>query len=504
MKSENMKEATLATLKLKDMLGIGDVGKSSERVLELDKVEPNPAIDSNAKTTRESTKKKKKPKLPSNGKSKKTKEHKSRQSKGVSASSSTHQSKQKRTTSKGSGQISHQSHAEVNDKRGRKHKNSTGGQHDNNGLHGNYAWSAFQSPPDASTLPLPVFTNTSSHSSGVSVGSETESQLKGTDGQILSRSTSESNACEPKNPEDVAESGDKGKKSAEALTSEDHIRAILNIEQKLPSNNAINSIEHDTGHDTGANQHDKGAFDQVDVRLKTEPENNSPSGINLATLPSPSPQIYPSNEQPLTNDSPRQLSTFAGDTRTNHNELDPIAMLMNGQSYGSNPHYSYYPAPQQAHTSGYQQQLPMMQQHSHPPQYVTIQVQVPPVLLPGRQMMVSAVPGYSVPIVVPEGIHPGMILPVTIPAHSPSPGQLGGPVSPSMMPHGGMMNLNLGSPSHQNFQHQELRNGQQYAQPQFSSPQQKHRNGLQPGSWAARAAASPPNKGKQTKHVGNN
>jgi len=474
MKSENMKEATLATLKLKDMLGIGGVGKSSELLIRTDKAESNPAIDSIPKTTKESTKKKKKPKVPNNGKSKKTKEHKNRQSQ--------HSSKQNRTASKGSGQGSYQSHVETNDKRGRKHKNGTGGEHDNNG--GNYAWSAFQSPPDASTLPLPVFTNNSSHSSGGSVGSETESQLRGT-------------------VEDVDTSGDKGKKSAEALSSEDHIRAILNIEQKSPSNNAMKSM----GHDKGTNQHGKGTLDQVEVPVKAEPagskESASSSGVNLASLASPTPQICPSNEGPSTNDSHQQRSTFPVDTRTNHNELDPIAMLMNGQSYGTtNPHYSHYP--QQTYNNGYHQQLPMMHQHSHAPQYVTIQVQVPPVLLPGRQMMVSAVPGYSVPIVVPEGIHPGMILPVTIPAHPPSPGQLGGPVSSGMMPHSGMMNLNLGSPSHQNFQHQEVRNGQQYPQPQFSTPQQKHRSRLEPGSWAARAAASPPNKVKEAKRVGNN
>ena len=126
-------------------------------------------------------------------------------------------------------------------------------------------------------------------------------------------------------------------------------------------------------------------------------------------------------------------------------------------------------------------------------------------LLPGRQMMVSAGPGYSVPIVVPEGVHPGMVIPVTIPTHSPSPGQMGGPMSPVMMPHGGMMHMNVGSPSHQNFSHQEVSNGHQYPQPQFATPQRQiRRKGPEPGSWAARAAASPQNDVHQGKSVGNN
>merc|ERR1712232_749390 len=58
------------------------------------------------------------------------------------------------------------------------------------------------------------------------------------------------------------------------------------------------------------------------------------------------------------------------------------------------------------------------------PQYVTIQVQVPPILLPGRQMMVppSNMTGpYPIPVIVPEGIQPGMIVPVHVPVYIPPP-----------------------------------------------------------------------------------
>lgn len=490
MKNDKMKEATLATLKLKDMLGIGAVGKSSELASGTKKVLPNPATDSNATTIKEPAKKKKKPKVSNNGKSKKSKEHNYRQSKGPSASSSAQQSlKHNRTASKG-GVVLNQSQTKENEKRGRKSKNNVGAAQSDNAVDGNYAMSAFQSPPDASTLPLPVFSSSSSHPPREAVESEAQCQLKdGTDGKNSSLLTPASSANEPKRIEEVAKSQASNQKSVEALASEDHIKAILNIEQKSTLH-TLGKAEVPSGNGQPANSR----------------------GVNLAVLTSPPPIPCPSNEKLSANSPPEQhLSPPAG-TQPNHNERDPIAMLMNGQSYGttnptmaSSPHYSHYPVPQQPHANGYQHQPPMMQHHSHAPQYVTIQVQVPPVLLPGRQMMVSAVPGYSVAIVVPEGVHPGMIIPVTIPAHSPSPGQMGGPMSPVMMPHSGMMHLNIGSPSHQNFSHQDVRNGHQYSQQQFVAPQQqKRRNGPEPGSWAARAAAPPPNEVQQGKRVGNN
>ncbi len=110
-------------------------------------------------------------------------------------------------------------------------------------------------------------------------------------------------------------------------------------------------------------------------------------------------------------------------------------MLMNAQSYGTanpsihgSPHHPYNMyATQQQHSSPYHhmspqhyptiQHSPQQQQHMIPP-YYTIQVQVPPVLMPGRRMIVPASPmtgGYSIPVVVPEGVVPGMLIPVNIP-----------------------------------------------------------------------------------------
>jgi hypothetical protein len=74
---------------------------------------------------------------------------------------------------------------------------------------------------------------------------------------------------------------------------------------------------------------------------------------------------------------------------------------------------------------------------------VTIQVQVPPVLMPGRQMIVTSPAGYPVQIVVPEGYQAGMIIPVFVPAAPPMQHML--PQHNHGMPYaGGYYNANVG------------------------------------------------------------
>ena len=79
-------------------------------------------------------------------------------------------------------------------------------------------------------------------------------------------------------------------------------------------------------------------------------------------------------------------------------------------------------APIPVHAPPSYQQLPPMYNNMSPqqhPQYVTIQVQVPPVLLPGRQMVVASPLGYPVQVRVPDGVPPGMIIPVHVPVAPP-------------------------------------------------------------------------------------
>jgi hypothetical protein len=115
-------------------------------------------------------------------------------------------------------------------------------------------------------------------------------------------------------------------------------------------------------------------------------EVTSNTGINLAALASP-----PSHQTTTVHQAPPQ----------------PVP-----------PNYSPVNAPLQ-----YQQQPPPPIYNASPPQqhpqFVMIQVQVPPVLLPGRQMVVASPMGYPVQVRVPEGVPPGMVIPVHVPVAPP-------------------------------------------------------------------------------------
>ena len=193
-------------------------------------------------------------------------------------------------------------------------------------------------------------------------------------------------------------------------------------------------------------------------------EKRSPSGINLAKLSISTTTAAPSsssNNTSRTGNDGNSNQTFTmkplqspinntnNTLRTPSNtpsSKDPIAMLLNAQSYGTaNPsfnnhpyHYNnnnnMYPSP-----SHHQQQQHSPHQHPYPlhaaPPFFTIQVQVPPpqMLMPGRRMMLPGSPmtgGYPISVVVPEGVAPGMYIPVSI----PNPNSVGGATA---IPHHG-------------------------------------------------------------------
>mmetsp|Transcript_19183 Transcript_19183/g.40203 ORF Transcript_19183/g.40203 Transcript_19183/m.40203 type:complete len:738 (-) Transcript_19183:540-2753(-) len=160
---------------------------------------------------------------------------------------------------------------------------------------------------------------------------------------------------------------------------------------------------------------------------------------------------------------------------------------------------------------------PSHQIHPQPPGYTTIQVRVPPALLPGRTMLVN---GMQVP--VPDGIPPGAIIPVTVPIHilqqgHPSHGPPPPPPPPPPHPHG---RFGGGPPPHppggEYFGQQPHPNpmmmghgpgqgGQHHPQvgAQLESRQQQHHQlqqghamqsqQMKPtgGSWAAKVASDP-------------
>ncbi len=308
----------------------------------------------------------------------------------------------------------------------------------------NFAWSAFQSPPDPSALPLPAF------------GKSFDFEDSFNDKLILENNNDENNNDEDPVVETTSIDTDKNANASKNLrngyttpskqnteTAEREIKAILNICND--SSNHSSKHNHHT-EEKVVEQNESNSPSKGSGGVQREPSSNS-HGINLAsltisadpaiistTVPPPKQNSYSANNPANINNNNNNTPSHPTNTSNNaplansNNSSDPIAMLMNAQSYGTanptihSPHQSYNMYPNQHHISSHyavhspQQQQQM--QHQMIPPYYTIQVQVPPVLMPGRRMIVPASPmtgGYPIPVVVPEGVVPGMFIPVSIP-----------------------------------------------------------------------------------------
>jgi hypothetical protein len=287
---------------------------------------------------------------------------------------------------------------------------------------GNYAWSSFQSPPDASNLPLPAF---GSFNDGLKDSSASENKSSGLD---LS---------------DLADSD--GRDDAKGI----------NISSLAISNDS----KKDDIDDTSLNPSNP---DSKEEEIPKLPNNQSPK---MEEPPEPS---------------------------------DPLAMLMN-PSYGTAvkstpPKNAYIQSPQYQPQQGYMQSPPPYGSFyqgpmSPQPSFVSIQVQVPPNLLPGRRMMVQANPNQPpISVVVPEGIQPGMYVPVTVPMHMYNIGPMMNPslhpILPGQFHSGPSMAMN-----------QAYQQNHQIIHGQFTSPQGERKPAPPPeGSWAAKVATSQQSK----------
>jgi hypothetical protein len=221
----------------------------------------------------------------------------------------------------------------------------------------NFAWSAFQSSPDASKLPIPAFSSPADASRTV-VSVDGEGPLPG----VMSM----------------------GAYSQEP------------VETNVPVAAPVPVVEGTEGPETTIEKEPQVATPEAPV---------SKTGINLAALTANPP---PQSEAPVNSPSTPYMQ------RSN-------MMPQNSPGpYNTPPMPPRYPHPSYSNP---QQQQQQQQQHHYPPPpppgYVTVQVQVPPVLMPGRQMVVTSPAGYPVQVIVPDGIPPGFILPVHVPAGPP-------------------------------------------------------------------------------------
>lgn len=188
------------------------------------------------------------------------------------------------------------------------------------------------------------------------------------------------------------------------------------------------------------------------------------SGVNLASL--------------VLNDTPPAEKKKVLKTP----EQDPLVMLMN-PSYGSDAYNmntghamkSPYNHPSVSGQIPYGMQSPAVPYRPvmHQP-FITLQVQVPADLLPGRRMIVPVSHGYAPSVVVPDGVKGGMFIPVTVPSMY------------GQVPMGYVQQM---SPNHIHMQQQ----GQPGQQHSFNSPMARPDNEefeRKPTTWAERAAAT--------------
>jgi len=377
-------DTTDATLALKGLLGIGVVkqsdsnNNSSKGKVDKTKVERNNEIRKiDVKKNPNGKKKKKKKNESTAQKPKKTKSK---------AQSNQHQPQQQ----------------QQGGKKGKKKEPKETSQ-DQNIKDENFAWSAFQSPPDASALPLPAF------GSSFSFGAQDEVQ------EVNDPAAHTQDAVTSTQGGDRDQSEERGvdlnNLSMEKRT-ENEIKAMLNIPQNQTHASFTVEEEKTVEQNDSNAQIKSNSSDSDTIRNQKQSDN----GVNLASLTiSASPEeksSAPHKEKPFTNNTKKQ--------QAKPDSIDPIAMLMNAQSYGTanptiNNHYQSY--------NMYSHQMnphPQMHspQHQMIPPFLTIQVQVPMHLLPGRRMIVPGSPltgGYPIPVVVPDGVCPGMYIPVSIP-----------------------------------------------------------------------------------------
>lgn len=352
-----------ATARLKGMLGIGDTSAAASAEVQ----HPQEDDTNNPKAKSKRTKKKKSKAKGGEGQASTPSEQSPSQD-SPSAPAATDQSNQSRSNS------------QKKKKQSKKKKEAE-----------NYAWSAFQSSPDPSKLPIPEFaTPVADEKDRVSADA-----VASTVGVQLDDSKVEDSLRVPQ------DSALEEQQSATDTRAASNVKPDSTVDEPLPEEASAEAAAGET----------------PDNSYPPEPP-MSKTGVNLAAALVSTPPL-------------QDPSTEASFPKPPMQPVPPMSLLPAPPAYGAGPGmppqmYPYHQPPRfpmpAAGSPNYPP--PSMQMTPPPPPppppgYITIQVQVPPVLMPGRQMIVTSPAGYPVQVVVPEGIPPGMIIPVHVPAGPP-------------------------------------------------------------------------------------
>ena len=314
-------------------------------------------------------------------------------------------------------------------KKGQKKDKKKNSNPNSNGNSSKYAWSAFQASPDASSLPLPVFQEDESSKTDLRSDIVSQEEQKSDKGKVISKSKP--------NPTNNSNKTNKKKTivSEGSMLNDDLLNKLLSTEDEDSSSRIDTKCAKEEVRDLSL---------EVEEKLKVNDELNigtSSSGVNLAAA-----------------------------------LLEPSTPLKaNTQPSAPQPFVSQHPYPQSPPSLGH-----MMPNMGHPygpsppplhhQQMITIQVQVPE---NNGYMMVNTPAGFPIPVQVPPGVRPGMIIPVNVPMP---------PNVPMSPPGGGHMPIPM--------------NGHyQYSQPMMPPQYPPHQttNVPRPGSWAAAASKSQEN-----------
>lgn len=240
----------------------------------------------------------------------------------------------------------------------------------------NFAWSAFQSSPDASKLPIPAFSPFTNPKNEVAVSTAAvEEHAEGALAALLPSTTVANTGAAP------------------------NLQSVLKAED----------VEKQTITEAKKESTDVGETAKEEDAAESGPP-PSKTGINLAALTSASADASPK----LTGGSGVTPTTSSVSTPQLEQQQANQSPATQHQQPGPHMNYQYH----HPHHNPYHPMNPHGY-HAPPPGYMTIQVQVPPILMPGRQMVVQSPAGYPVQVVVPNGIPPGMVIPVHVPAGPP-------------------------------------------------------------------------------------
>jgi hypothetical protein len=306
----------------------------------------------------------------------------------------------------------------------------------------NYAWSAFQSPPDASNLPLPAFGSLSfDNDDGAPSKEALPTAATATTSSATTITSTVTNIASTAPTNNSSSNGNDFQDAVKGnctVTSEHTtkdmlegatigIRGINLAALALSSNSINNNTDGSKGGD---------CYGDAVATAGDGDGNNTSNGFVSNNKDSMESSMKSPELHRIEMSTPKSTKGERDSTSENDHD-DPLLMLMN-PSYGNSrnssmdrnvltpPMQRTFPEPNvNAHDALYgggMMMSPVNNPMMSPPisnapstPFLTIQVQVPSQLFPGRRMMVPVAPGCNIPVIVPEGVQGGMVIPVTIP-----------------------------------------------------------------------------------------